>query len=199
LWLRLKALFARKCVEREIEDELAFHIDIQTRKNVSRGLPIEEARRQALVKFGGVAQTAEGCRDQRRINGLATLLQDIRYAVRSFWRSPGFVAVVVATIGVGLGINATVFTVFNAYVLRPYPVRDPYSLYRLDWMTSQRTEGRWLSWDEYQAFPKRPRSRRNLRCNLSDLFLWTGDPPRDSWSRGTIFKCSASLPFMDAF
>jgi predicted permease len=154
LWLRLKAIFLRKRIERELQDELEFHIEMQTRKNLARGLPAEEAGRQARLEFGRVARVAEDCRDERRVTLIANLLQDIQYAVRGLRRSPGFAAVVVATIGVGLGINALVFTVFNAYALRPYPVRDPYSLYRFNWITSRSSQARWLSWDEYQAFPK---------------------------------------------
>ena len=102
---------------------------MQARKNVALGIPEAEALRAARAQFGHATSTRELCRDERRIGFLETLFQDIRYAVRSFRRAPTFSLTVIATIGLGLGVNAAVFTLFNAYVLRPLAVRDPYSLY----------------------------------------------------------------------
>src|SRR5690242_16810080 len=129
VWLRLRALMLRKRVEADLDDELEFHMEMEARKNVATGMNEAEARRQAQARFGPGALVKEECRDQRRITFVETLLQDIRYALRGFRRSPAFVLTVIATIALGLGINAAVFTIFNAYVLRPAAVRDPYSLY----------------------------------------------------------------------
>jgi predicted permease len=133
LWLRLRALFLRKRVEHELHDELDFHIEMQVRKRIAEGMPEVEARRHAQIEFGAQTTVAEQCRDQRRINFFETLIQDIRYAMRGFRRTPLFAITVIATIALGLGINTAVFTIFNAYVLRPISVRDPGSLYELHW------------------------------------------------------------------
>lgn len=80
-------------------------------------------------------------------------LQDIRYALRGFRRSPGFVLTVSGTIALGLGLNLALFTLFNAYVLRPISVHDPYSLYSFTWADRQ-GRGHAFSWDQYQQFEK---------------------------------------------
>src|SRR5271157_4836763 len=134
LLLRLRALIFRRRLENELDEELQFHIAMQTRKNLAAGMPPDEARRQARVQFGGVERAKEECRDTRGIRWIETLLQDVRYALRGFRRTPGFALTVVATIALGLGLNTTAFTIFNAYVLRPLSVRDPYSLYQFTWV-----------------------------------------------------------------
>jgi hypothetical protein len=128
VWLRFRAVAFRRVVDRELEDELTFHLEMQTRKNVAAGLPETEARRQARVRFGPKALIEDQCRDSRGISLLDTLWQDVRYAFRSFRRSPTFAATVIGTIALGLGLNAAFFTLFDAYVLRPFAVREPDSL-----------------------------------------------------------------------
>ncbi|MEO8662415.1 MAG: ABC transporter permease [Bryobacteraceae bacterium] len=129
LLLRLRAIFFRQKMEEDLADELAFHIEMQTRKNMAQGMSPAEASRAARAQFGRTTAIEEECRDERRINLIETVWQDIRYAFRSFQKTPTFTLTVIATIGLGLGVNAAVFTIFNAYVLRPLAVRDPYSLY----------------------------------------------------------------------
>src|SRR5579871_3962488 len=142
IWLRLRALILRHRVEHELDDELEFHIAMQVRKNLASGLSESEARRFARIEFGvSEALVKEQCRDQRRINFVETLFQDVRYALRGFRRTPLFAITVIATIALGLGINTAVFTIFNAYVLRPISVRDPSSLFELDW----KNRGGWFS------------------------------------------------------
>jgi len=129
LWLRLRALFLPNKVEQELGDELDFHIEMQTRKNIAAGMNEEDARRHARLHFG---RPEEACRDERRINFFETLWQDVQYALRGFRKTPMFALVVIATIAVGLGVNTAVFTAFNAIALRPYDVRNPQELYALD-------------------------------------------------------------------
>src|SRR5258708_941096 len=124
---------------------------MQTRKNVEAGMNAREAARRARVQFGGVEQAKENCRDARGIGFIETLLQDVRYALRGFRRTPGFALTVVATIALGLGLNTTLFTIFNAYVLRPVAVRDPYSLYLFTWM-NRKGDGHEFTWQELQDF-----------------------------------------------
>src|SRR5262249_45058976 len=153
LLLRLRALVVWRQVEHELDEELRFHIEMQTRKNVEAGMNMGEAARRARVQFGGVEQAKENCRDARGIGWIETLLQDVRYALRGSRRTPGFTLTVIATIALGLGLNTTLFTIFNAYVLRPVAVRDPYSLYSFHW-TIKRGEGQRLTWREFQDFRK---------------------------------------------
>jgi hypothetical protein len=82
LWLRLRALLFRRRVERELQEELEFHLEMQTRRNKSMDPGSEDPKRKALIKFGSAARVAEECRDERRVNLVENFLQDLRYAVR---------------------------------------------------------------------------------------------------------------------
>jgi len=153
LLLRLRALLFRARVEGELEDEVEFHLAMARRKHVDAGHTEEEANRLARLDFGRVGAVKEDCRGVRGIQSFETALQDIRYALRSFRRSPGFVFTVSGTIALGLGFNLALFTLFNAYVLRPISIRDPYSLYGFTW-TDRQGRGHAFSWDEYRQFEK---------------------------------------------
>src|SRR5690349_19524445 len=112
--LRLRALIFRNRLDRELEAELQSHIELQTRKNLAAGMSATEAARIARIQFGGATQVAEECRDGRGITLITTMLHDMRYALRGFRRTPVFVLTVVAAIGLGLGLNTALFTIFNA-------------------------------------------------------------------------------------
>jgi len=122
-------------METELDDELRAHLDHQVEKYVQSGLPIEEAKRRARLEFGGLEQVKEECRDARGVNLVDTTLQDIRYGARKLARSPGFTTVVVATLALGIGVNALIFSVVNAAVLHPLPFRDAGRLVT-QWATS---------------------------------------------------------------
>jgi predicted permease len=148
LYLRLRALFLRNRVERELNEELEFHVEMQAHKNHAAGMSQAEARRQARIQFGVGDAVKEECRDARRVNLIETMIYDIRYALRGFRRTPLFTLTVVATIALGLGWNTAVFTIFNACVLRPVAVHDPYSLYQFWWI--DRMGASPLTWSQFQ-------------------------------------------------
>jgi predicted permease len=151
LKLRLRALLFRGRTESDLDDELKFHLAMEARKNQEAGMDVADARRSAAIQFGGLAQVKEECRDVRGLRFLETLIQDTRYALRGFRRTPGFALTVVATIGLGLGLNTTLFSFFNAYVLRPLAVRDPHQLYRFTWI-NRSGAGHRFTWEEYRDF-----------------------------------------------
>jgi predicted permease len=147
--MRLRAAVFPSRAERDLEEELAVHLEMQARKNQQSGISETEARRQALLQFGRTDAIKEACRDERRIGFIEITRQDIRYAARGLRRSPAFALVVIATIGLGLGFNTAAFTIFNAYALRPLAVSDPYSLYQVYWQSA--SGGRYgFSWPQYQ-------------------------------------------------
>jgi predicted permease len=151
LKLRLRALICRRRVEDELDQELQFHLAMETRKNLAAGMGAPEAERRAHIDFGGLERSREECRDCRGVAWIETTAQDIRYALRGFRRTPGFAATVVVTIAFALGLNTALFTLFNAYVLQPLAVRDPYNLYT--WTDADGPDHR-LSWPEFQDFQK---------------------------------------------
>lgn len=135
LSLRLRAILLPARAERDLEDELAAHLEMQALRNRRSGMSPAEADLAARRQFGSLTAVREECRDERRIGLWETSYQDIRYAMRGMRRAPGFSLTVILTIGLGLGINTAAFTVFNAYVLRPLAVNDPYALYEAHWVT----------------------------------------------------------------
>src|SRR5579872_2146915 len=153
LLLRIRALAFRKRVERELDEELQFHLAMESRKNAAAGAGDVESARLARVHFGGVDQVKEECRSIRGIQLIETILQDIDYALRTFRRSPGFALTVIGTIALGIGLNTALFTIFNAYVLRPLSIHDPYSLYSFTWV-NRAGRSHAFSWREFDSFRK---------------------------------------------
>jgi putative ABC transport system permease protein len=125
---RLRALFSRASVERELDAELRFHIEREAEKYERQGLSHEAARRRARLAFGGVDQTKEASRDMRGTMRLESIVRDLRYAVRSLRSRPAFTFAVVTTLALGIGANAAIFTLVDALLLRPLPVPRPEQL-----------------------------------------------------------------------
>ena len=129
---RLRALFNRRALDTELDSELRFHLERETDKLRARGLSASEARRQAHIAFGSVDSAKEQSRDGRGVALIETTLQDLRYAARGLRKAPGFAALVVLSLALGIGANTAIFSVVNAELLKPLPVRDPASLYTLE-------------------------------------------------------------------
>src|SRR5260370_8075728 len=117
LLLRLRALFRRKAVEAELEEELRFHFDKQIAKFMQSGMAPDEARRRARLEFGGMEQLKEEHRDSRGVSFIETLLQDLRYAMRQLLKSPGFTTAALLTLGLGLAANPTMFRPLTGFLL----------------------------------------------------------------------------------
>jgi putative ABC transport system permease protein len=125
VWLKVRALVARRSVETELDDEIRFHIDREAEANVERGMSPAEARRTAYVKFGGVERFKEGAREARGTGWLEDLARDVRLSFRSMARSPGFAAAALLTIALGVGGTTAVFSVVRGVLLRPLPFAEP--------------------------------------------------------------------------
>jgi predicted permease len=128
-WLvRLGGLFNKGRKDRELQEELDSHIQMHVEDNLRAGMPPEEARRQAMIKFGGMESTNEACREQRGLPWLETLWRDLRYGARMLRKNPGFTAVAVVTLGLGIGANTAIFSLIDHVMVRLLPVRNPQEL-----------------------------------------------------------------------
>src|SRR5216684_3140408 len=123
--LRLRTLFQRDRIERELEEEFQFHVEQRTEMEMARGLSRQEARFAALHAMDGMEQHKEECRDMRRVNYIDDLLRDLRYEGRNLRRSPGFATLAVLIMALGIGANTAVFSVVNTVLLKPLSFRDP--------------------------------------------------------------------------
>jgi predicted permease len=115
----VRSIFRRRFVERDLEAELAFHLEMEAERRISEGLDPSAARRAALLSFGGVERFKEECRDERSVRFLEEFVSDLRFALRGLRRNPGFAVVAILTLSLGIGANAGLFGLLNAVFLRP--------------------------------------------------------------------------------
>ena len=172
-WRRLTGTFASARRERELAAEMEAHLEMQTEDNLARGLSPEEARRQALLKFGGVESAKESYRDQRGLPQLENLARDTRYALRAMRRSPGFTAVAVFSLALGIAATTAIFSIVNSTLLQPLPYGDPARLVTI-------SDGGAISAPLYDTFRREARSieQAALFVNVSLNLAGEGEPER---------------------
>src|SRR5262249_35577795 len=128
----LRARFA-SAPERDMDEEMRFHLEMSTRRNIERGMSPDEAKRRALAAFCGLAQQQETRRDCIAGRLLDEISQDFQPALRPLRRNPGFATAVVLTLALGIGATTGIFTVVNGVLLRPLPIRNPDELTFVGW------------------------------------------------------------------
>jgi len=148
---RLAGVFAGAGRERDLAEEIAAHIAMQTDDNLRAGMPPAQARREALLKFGSVDSAKESYRDQRGLPWLEVLRQDARYALRSMRRNPGFTAMGAGSLALGIAGATAIFSVVNSTLLRPLPYADPGRLVTV-------SEGGAITAPLYERFSREARS-----------------------------------------
>src|SRR5438477_1384484 len=129
--LRLRLLFRWSQADQELDDELRDHLDRKTEEYVAEGMTQEEAQRRARLDLGGVEQTKEKCRDARRVNWIQDFVKDLRFGLRLLRKSPGFTAVAVLTLALGIGANTAIFTLLHASLWTPLPVSDAKEIFHI--------------------------------------------------------------------
>jgi len=145
LW-RLEVLFRKERAETEMDEELRFHLEKEVKTNLAAGMSAEEARRRALIEFGGVERTKEQVREVRGARPLDDLIRDIRFAYRAFLKRPGFASTAVGLMALGIGATAAIFSVVDGVLLKPLPYPEPDRLLFVD--EGPHTAPDFLAWRE---------------------------------------------------
>jgi putative ABC transport system permease protein len=150
---RIRALFGSRRLDEDFGHEIAAHLDMLADDYARRGMTPEEARRQAVLRFGGPMQIQESNRDRRGLPFVETTLQDIRYGLRALRKYPAYSAVAIATLAVGIGAGTAVFSVVGAVLLRPLPYKNPGELVRIfetnplrRWTRNIAAPANWADW-----------------------------------------------------
>jgi macrolide transport system ATP-binding/permease protein len=163
---RLAALFRRRRLEDDLDEELRSHLEMAVELNLGKGMNAEEARREALRSFGGVEQTKEIYRDQRGLPMIETTLQDLRFGLRMLRRSPGFSILAILCLTLGIGANAAVFGWVEGILFRPYPaVTHQEQLLALTGTVRGEPEPTGTSWPDILDLQR--------SCTLIDSFIVT--------------------------
>jgi putative ABC transport system permease protein len=148
---RLLALFRKRNLDRELEGEVLAHLELAERDAIARGLTPEEARHAARRSFGGIEQMKEDHRDRRSVRWMENLLRDFRYGMASLARDPGFAAVTIGLLALGIGANTAMFSVVDAVLLKPLPFPEPERMVRVweaptSWPRNGTTTLTFLDW-----------------------------------------------------
>ena len=176
--LRLRSIFDKAGLDRELDEELRYHLERQIEENVAAGMAPEEARRAALAELGGTEAHKEECRDARRVTWVHDLARDLRFGLRMFSKSPGFTAVAVLILALGIGATTAIASFVDAMLLRALPVRAPDELVVLGWKAHND--------------PKTYQISSYGDCNGFEAASWTRMPADGPGSAG----CSFSLPYL---
>src|SRR5713226_2178490 len=175
LLLRLRSLFRRKSVEAEIDEELRFHFEKQVSKLAQSGLTPAEAERRARLEFGGMEQLKEEHRDARGVSFIETLIQDVRYGLRVLRKGPGFTAVTVLTLALGIGASTIVFSVVYSVFFRAFPYED----FNRSVVLNMHNLGSVGGWKVRQYFfPEEVRASRQQNHIFEDIVAYNGMRPK---------------------
>src|SRR6266478_6794791 len=175
LLFRLRSLFRRKNVETQLDDELRFHFEQQVAKFIHSGLSPQEAKRRARLEFGGMGQVKEEHREARGVTFIETVLQDIRYGLRTLAKSTGFAVVAVLTLALGVGASTIVFSVVYSVFFRALPYKD----FNRSVVLNMHNLGSGDGWKVRQYFfPEEVRAFRQQNHIFEDIVAYIGMRPK---------------------
>jgi putative ABC transport system permease protein len=172
----MRSLAGRRGEEKEMDEEVRFHIEMETKRNMKSGMSENEARQLAVRNFGGVERHKDDVRDERGTSWFEDASSDIRFAARSLARRPAFTALAAITLGLGIGATTTLFGVVKQVLLTPLPYRDPQSL-AVVWSAWKGFDQTWLSYDEWEGWKARVPAFADLGLFSDGFVTFDGDTP----------------------
>ena len=202
LWRRLRALLNRGELDRQLDEELRYHLEREAETHRAAGMSHEEARRAALREFGGVAQSIERCREARGVRPFEDLRQDLVHGLRVLRRNPGFSLVAVLTLALGIGANTALFSITNAVVFRPLPYPEPERLVTVWECSAKSEESRVIvSPANYLDWRERARSFEETGAYTEDFYNLSEDGTRPERVAGanvtpSLFRALNARPFL---
>jgi predicted permease len=163
-WLRL--LLRRRELDQELDDEIGYHLEARAEDNIAKGMKPEEARRVARIELGGVEQVKERVRGERTGAWLDTFLQDVRFGFRKFGKNPGFTAMAILTLTLGIGANTAMFSVVEGVLLAPLPYRNPDRLVTV-WENNSRFPIDSISYPNFRDWQRESRSFKQIAAMVA--------------------------------
>jgi len=198
-FLRIAGQFDRNRRDCEFSVEMQSHLQMHMEDNLRAGMSAAEARRQALMKLGGMEQTKESYRDQRGLPLLETLFQDLRFALRLLRKNPGFTSIAVLTLALGMGATTTIFSVVNSVLLRPLPYQNQDRLLRFE-ESHPGAPGMGLTFATYLDLEREAGTVENVSAYRDWIFNVTGgnEPQQVSGAlvSGNFFAALGSQPLL---
>src|SRR4051812_720663 len=176
MWARFRRMFRSRQTAMEIDEELRFHIDQQAAENIRSGISPEEARRQALLRFGGTEQTREQCYRESRFLSLDHISQDVSYAFRAMRKRPAFHLVVIGILALGLGANTAIFAIAKSLLLDRLPFRNPEQIVAVREVTDT-DDGYTMSPPNFDEYSRRQHTFEHLAFWIDQSVNLTGDKP----------------------
>lgn len=186
----VRKLVRRDLVERELDAEVRAYVDALTEERIAEGMTAAEARRTALTDFGGTEQVKQAVRDSRASAGMESVWQDVRFSLRVLRKSPGFAAVVVLTLALGIGANTAIFSLVNAVLLQMIPVKHAEDLVVLQWSAHKFPESGMSSFGDCMS---KGSATTASGCSLPYSFFQEIEKRNDVFANVTAFAGPANL------
>jgi predicted permease len=176
LFRRISNLFWRSRMDREIDTEIKSHLQMRTEDNIASGMPPDQARRDALLRFGNPTVTNERVAASDAALTLESLFADVRYALRQLVRNRGFAVIAVLTLALGIGATTGIFSILNAWIIQPLPLKDPQQLV-IFWRAAAASPNEpayYFSWRDYLYFRERSHAFQSLGASFERGYALTG-------------------------
>jgi hypothetical protein len=198
---RISNLFSRGKLEREIQDEFRSHIEMRTSQNIGAGMSPENARRDALLRFGNPTIMKERVVAQDAALTLETIGADVGYSVRQLLRNRGFAVIAILTLALGIGATTGIFSILNAWIIQPLPLKDPQQLV-IFWRATAESPNEpayYFSWRDYIYLTQRSRAFQSLGASFERSYALTGSGEPENLNGGIMSRTLFSTLGVSAF